>query len=197
MARPFLGYIPKSSTSKYLGAPEGVKCIQLKMWDLYSTGRWKQLAIFNCFIKQSSCKYLVILTSAAYLQPEKLRKALSKMAEDVIYAGPLIQKDSIAPFVSGAQIVVNRKFAEICLSNPTLLPGEKLNDLGLAIAADKMGFKPIELPTINLSSIEEVHKISERTIKENYHFRLKSFKLGKRNDVELFLKLEEKIQNYG
>lgn len=195
LAKPFLGYIPNTYSSSYQGAPEGVHCINLRVWDLYSTGRWKQLAIFKHFLEQSHCKYLVILTSAAYLQPELLRETLSKLDGEAIYAGPLIQKDTKAPFVSGAQVVVNRRFAEISVSNPTFFPGEKLNDLGLALAAEKMGIRPIELPTVNFSSVDHIQNASEEVIKNNYHFRLKSFKSGKRNDVELFLKLREKIEN--
>jgi len=195
LAEPFLNYIPKTYLSSYKGAPEGVNGIHLKMWDLYSTARWKQLAIFKHFLEKSECKYLVILSSAAYLNSEILRETLSEIEGKIIFAGPLIQKDSTAPFVSGAQVVVNREFAKMSIDNADLFPGEKLNDLGLSIAAQRMGITPIELPTLNFSSIEEIENIGQDQILNNYHFRLKSFKSGKRNDVELFLKLKEKIEN--
>lgn len=195
LAKPFLNCIPKTYLSIYKGAPEGVNGIQLKMWDMYSTARWKQLAIFKHFLEKTECKYLVILTSAAYLNSEILRETLSKIEGKTIFAGPLIQKDSPAPFVSGAQVVVNREFAKLSIDNAALFPGDKLNDLGLSIAAERMGITPIELPTLNLSSVEEIENIDQDQIRNNYHFRLKSFKSGKRNDVELFLKLKEKIEN--
>ncbi len=195
LAKPFLSYIPKTYLSSYEGAPRGVDGLYLKIWDLYSTARWKQLAIFKHFLEKSECKYLVILTSAAYLQTEILRKTLNKIEGDVIFAGPFIQKDSTTPFVSGAQVVVNREFAKMCIDNAILFPGEILNDLGLTIAAQKMGIKPIELPTLNFNSAGEIENTELGQILDNYHFRLKSFKSGKRNDVELFLKLKEKIEN--
>lgn len=194
LATPFMGYLPRTEFSKYPGAPEGVNCLNLKIWDLYLIGRWKTLAIFKHFIEQQEQKFLVILTSAAFLQPELLRKKLVELTGDFIYAGPLIQKESANPFVSGAQIVVNRKFAELVLRNHAYFPAEKLNDLGLAVAAKEMGISPVELPTVNFTSVEEIQNASETLLKSNYHFRLKSLKLGKRNDVELFLKLEEKIE---
>ncbi len=195
VATPFKGYIPRMIFSRYPGAPKGVTCINLKIWDLYSMGRWKTLAIFKHFIEKKEHKFLVILTSSAFLQPDLLRKRLIEITEDIIYAGPLIQKESANPFVSGAQIVVNRKFAEGVLSNLSYFPAEKLNDLGLAAAAKNMGVTPIELPTVNFRSIEEIQNASDELIKSNYHFRLKSFKAGMRNDVELFLKLKEKIED--
>jgi hypothetical protein len=195
LAKPFLRHVPATYSYGYLGAPEGVDCITLKVWDLYLTGRWKMLAVFNYFLQQPQSKYLVILTSAAYLRPQLLRETLTKLDGETIYAGPIIQKNSKTPFVSGAQLVVNRKFAEISVTNPAFFPGEKLNDLSLALAAEKMGVNPIELPTINFSSLEEIQNAEEGAIRANYHFRLKSFKFGKRNDVELFLKLKEKIES--
>jgi hypothetical protein len=51
LAKPFLSYIPMTYSSMYEGAPEGVDCLSLKIWDLYLTGRWKMLSVFKYFLQ--------------------------------------------------------------------------------------------------------------------------------------------------
>jgi len=193
IAKPFRSHIPQIEITNYIGSPEGVMGMQANVWDAYFTGRWRQLAIFNYFLNFTNAKYLVLLTSAAYLKPEQLLKRLSSINKEIVYAGPFLEKGTASEFVGGAQVVINRAFASLIIKNRKNVPVEILNDLGLAFAAKKLKVQPIELPTVNFSSLEEIEQADQRVILNNHHFRLKSFKQGKRNDVALFHLLSEKL----
>lgn len=197
IAFPFRNYVPDIRVTNYLGAPAGVIGLRVNIWDMYMTGRWKQLAIIKYFLEKESAKFLLITTSAAYIQPDILARNLALISEKVIFAGPFLHKNTKSEFVSGAQVVINKEFAHLVLNNLKEIPVEILNDLGLSFAAKKMRIKAIELPTINFSSIDEIGKTDTDVIKNNYHFRLKSFQDGKRNDVELFHFLRNKINTIG
>ena len=191
IATPFRSCMPQIKIVNYGGAPEGVTGMQANIWDAYVTGRWRQLAIFRYFLNDKKAKYLVLLTSAAYIQPELLLKRISLIEKEVVYAGPFLEKDTASQFVGGAQVVINKKFAKLMIDNRKKIPVEYLNDLGLAFAAKELKVQPIELPSMNFSSLEELNKANHEILRDNYHFRLKSFKLGKRNDVELFHLINE------
>jgi len=192
-ARSFQNFIPKIRSVPYVGAPKGVEGLEVKISDMYMTARWKQLAIFQYFLEDTEAKFLVIVTSAGYIKPDEMIQKISSISDQVIFAGPFLHKNTPSEFVRGSQLVINRDFARLAIKNRRKIPVEILNDLGLAFASQRLGINAIELPTIDFSSLEEIEEASRDELLNNYHFRLKSFKDGKRNDVELFEKLSERL----
>ena len=196
LASPFKKYIPPAKNCKIPGFPVGVEGLEVKLLDLYATGRWKQLALINYFLNETSCKYLVISTSTTYLKTKVLLKVLGQLEGPYVYSGPLYGAPQ-ERFVSGAQIVIDRDFASDIIQFRNKIPTYALNDLGLGVLATRLMKQPSELPTLNIGNLKELDTISPEQLATNYHYRLKSIDeiTGKRNDIDIFLRLHEMITN--
>lgn len=195
LAAPFSRFVPTLRKVEYEGAPEGVTGLRTSIWDLYSTARWRQLALFKYLLTQTSCEFLMIVTSATYLTPHKIKESLENLKGNIIYAGPIQGQKPSRVFVSGAQVVVNREFAALALENKSRIPTHLLNDLGLAEVAHIHSIEPQSLPTLNMSSLVELQNTSDLALTTNYHFRLKSYIEGtnQRSDVMLFEELHKRL----
>lgn len=197
LAMPFRAVVPNIRELANFDAPKGILGLEASVWDLYATARWRQIALFDYFLKKTDCEYLVIITSATYIVPELLLTTLENLDSEFVYAGPIHGERPGQLFISGAQLVVNRKFAEIALRDRKEIPTHILNDLGLSQVANINNIELINLPTINLESLSEVDDLSNEVLKKNYHFKLKAFdqNSGKRIDVKLFNALHTKLIN--
>jgi hypothetical protein len=197
VARPFASWIPKAQSEVFKTGGVETIGIRVPIIELYITTRWKQLSLFKHFVENTRCKYLVMITSATYLIPDKLRGELEKISLDKVYAGPLHAKNSNGVFVSGAQLILDRNFVKDLLANPKLLPTHFLNDVGLGVYARKQKITPVEMKTIDISSIEQLEQTTNEEIQSNYHFRLKSVDpiTGQRQDITLFAQLHERIKS--
>jgi hypothetical protein len=195
---PFRQVIPKVREVSYIGSPEGTIGLEVKVIDLYATARWRQLALLKYFLEKTECKYLFIITSATYIAPETLLKITEDFGDSYLYAGPIHGERPGRVFVSGAQLVVNRKFATLALQERKKIPTHLLNDLGLGEFAYLEGIEPRSLPTVNLSAESEIEHSDEDNLKNNYHFRLKATDslTGERCDVKLFRALHRKLKSF-
>lgn len=195
LAAPFSRFVPTLRKIEYKDAPEGVIGLRTSLWDMYSTARWRQLALFKYFLTHTSCEFLMIVTSATYLSPEKISKNLEELSGKIVYAGPIHGQKPSRVFVSGAQVVVNREFASLALESKHRVPTHLLNDLGLGEVAHIHGIEPQALPTLNISSLTELQNTTDLALTTNYHFRLKSYIEGtnQRNDVMLFEELHKRL----
>ena len=195
LAAPFSRFVPTLRKVEYEGAPKGVTGLRTSIWDMYSTARWRQLGLFKYFLTQTSCDFLIIVTSATYLTPEKILENLENLKGNIVYAGPIHGQKPSTVFVSGAQVVVNREFAALALENKSRIPTHLLNDLGLGEIARIHAIEPQRLPTLNLSSLVELQNTTDLALSTNYHFRLKSYIEGtnQRGDVMLFEELHKRL----
>lgn len=195
LAAPISRFVPTLRRVQYEGAPEEVIGLRTCIWDMYSTARWRQLAIFKYFLTQTSCEFLMIVTSATYLKPDKILESLENLKGNIIYAGPIHGQNPSRVFVSGAQLVVNREFAALALENRSKIPTHLLNDLGLGEFAMIHAIEPQILPTLNVSNLVELQNTSDLALTTNYHFRLKSYIEGtnQRSDVMLFEELHKRL----
>lgn len=193
VARPFQSFIPKIVEENFNGAPKGVKRLRIKFPDMYLTARWRQIAVMQFFLNQQRCEHLLFVTSATYLNTERLREVIRKLSNEYIYAGPVFGNPKEKQFVSGAHMLFNRKSVEILLRNRKFVPVELLNDLGMGVAFARLGIRPQRLVTMNLSDSDQLNRIKQKDLETYHHFRLKSFKNGKRNDVKLFHELHGRL----
>ncbi len=191
IAYPWRNCLPGIKELEFPQAPAEVFGLEAKIWDLYVTGRWKQLALFNYFISQNQYEYLVITTSSSDLRIDLLMEQLSQFNSEYVYAGPIQGEKTSTRFISGSLLVVNRNFASLALRNKKDIPTHLLNDLGLGLLASKFGIEPTEVPSISISDKKMLSMIPKEEFSKIIHFRLKSLnqKTGERNDVKLFQEL--------
>jgi hypothetical protein len=100
-------WIPRISSPKENPFGQKSEVFRVHCLDMYLTSRWKRLAVINYFINHHDADYLLLTTSSSYLQPQLLLDRLSKLDDEILYAGPIIG-DKQDSFVSGAQTVLNR-----------------------------------------------------------------------------------------
>jgi hypothetical protein len=199
IAKPFAMWVPKAKREVFADSKGYVVGISVPLTELYVTTRWKQLSLFKYFIENTRCRYLVMVTSATYCVPAKMLREIGKLSGKTIYAGPLHAKNTDGVFVSGAQLILDRHFIEELLDNPKLLPTHLLNDVGLGVYARKRSIKPLDMKTLDVSSMAELEHTTDDVILNHHHFRLKSIDpmTGKRQDVGLFLQLHERLKSLG
>jgi len=193
IAKPFQSFIPKIVEEDFNGAPKGVKRLRVKFPDMYLTCRWRQIAVMQFFLNQQKYEHLLFVTSATYLNTERLREVIRKLSNEYVYAGTVFGKPKEKQFVSGAQMLFNKKSAEILLRNRKFIPVELLNDLGTGVAFARIGIRPQKLVSMNISDSDQLNRIKQKDLESYHHFRLKSFKNGKRNDVRLFHELHGRL----
>lgn len=187
---PLKSWIPKYSKSAPEGFDESSKVYRVHCWDMYATLRWKRLAVMKYFLAETNFDFLLITSSSSYLRPKIFLGSISEFNQEFVYAGPLIG-DSRTTFVSGAQTLLNRKTAEFILQNREKIPVELLDDIGLGVFCSKFGITPIQMQTLNINSLDEINSISKEELIRHYHFRLKAESNGERQDVVIFNRLKE------
>jgi len=190
---PWRNWVPKISPTVFPIELKYNKGHRIHLFDMYLTTRWKRLSVIDYFYNHTIYDYLVISTSSSYFQPDLLLERLEAAEEDVTYAGPVLGAGPTNFFVSGAQTIMNRNAAKMVISKRSLIPVELLDDLGLGVFFEKMGVSPINMKTLNLSSLDEFRTIPDSLLRDHHHFRLKAETNGIRKDPEIFLKLHSII----
>lgn len=171
------------------------KIMSVRVSDTYYSQRWRGVAAMKYFIEQTDARFLAIITSATYLQSKILIEKLSRFNEDIFFGGSVISGEFDDSFISGAQMIFNKRAAQKILDNMELIPGELLNDLGLNVAIEKLNIQKFSLSSTNLQNTLELNALSDGEILREHHFRLKSFQNGIRIDTLLFNELSFRLEN--
>ena len=99
------------------------------------------------------------------------------------------------PFVSGANLMVNRKTLEIIMSSLSKWNHGLLDDVAIGrLLEDKVSIYPI--PSKNFSAVDDVKACLTEDIKNTMHFRCKSSSI-ERDDVAIMTEVLRKLQNGG
>ena len=98
-----------------------------------------------------------------------------------------------ARFAAGNNVLISRDLIERIamkknITNPTII-----EDVSLGNYMNSIGVELSPLPQINIDSIEKLNSIPDKELNKNFHFRLRSGSLQKRNDVEIMHALHERI----
>lgn len=181
-------WIPRISSPKKNPFGHPSESFRVHCLDMYLTSRWKRLAVMNYFINHDAADFLLFTTSSSYVQPNLLLGKLSKLNDEILYAGPIIG-DAQDSFVSGAQTVLNKKAAKLFLENRGMIPVQLLDDVGLGRTARKLNIKPKHLDTLNIDSLQKLREIDINVLKNIHHFRLKAQDGKNRRDIEIFSEL--------
>ena len=190
LLRPLRRWVPKYSKSSPKSFGQISNVYRVHCWDMYATLRWKRLAVMRYFLHETNFEFLLITSSSSYLRPHILLGKLAELDQDFVYAGPVIG-DSRTRFVSGAQTLLNRKTATFIIENRSKIPVELLDDIGLGVFCSEFDIQPTPLSTLNISSLNELDAYSRDELTNYHHFRLKAELNGQRQDVAIFLRLKD------
>ena len=111
-----------------------------------------------------------------------------------IYAGSVIDFNSTKPFVSGANLLLNKNAIQVLLKDKLKWNHGELDDVAIGKIMRSNGVSIHKLTTLNIDSIEALEKITVEVLRENQHFRCKSSDTP-RNDLAILLTVASRL-NY-
>lgn len=193
LAFPFKNFIPRVSNSELLVIEQ--ESIHVHIPDTYFTQAWQNLAIFNHFLNKTDADFLFSTTTSSLIKPKSLQLAVKKFDLSLpVYAGVIPYEG--ARFAAGNNRLLSRKAIELIMKNRNQLNFGKIEDLGIGNLLSTLGVPLVGMPSLHISSFSELDD-AERSgrIESNFHIRVKSGPLQKRNDValmkEIFLRVEK------
>ena len=191
----FLGYPFKNFVPSYFPSNELKTkhlAIKINFPDAYVTVRWKILGLFEYFLNETSCNYLMLTTSSSYVNTKKLENFVNSLPEKGVYVGSLPYPG--ARFVSGSNRIVSRDIVEVLYENRMSWKIGTIEDLELGrLIKLHLDINPTTVPIVNIESLEQLKNLGDKILNSNYHFRLKSGTLKSRNDVEIMEALHKKL----
>jgi hypothetical protein len=109
-----------------------------------------------------------------------------------IYAGSVIDFNSSKPFVSGANLLLNRNAIQILLKNRIKWNHGDLDDVAIGNIMRSNGVSIHKLTTLNINSNAALEIIPVEVLRENQHFRCKSSDIP-RNDLAILLDIASRL----
>jgi len=135
-------------------------------------------------------------TSSSVFNFDKLHEAIESlpMSSGVpIYAGSVINFNSNKPFVSGANLLLNRHAIQILAKNKIKWNHGELDDVAIGKIMRSNGVSIHELTTLNIDSLAMLEKLPIEVLKQNQHFRCKSSDFP-RNDLAIIMAIVSKLE---
>jgi hypothetical protein len=195
----FLGYPFKNFVPSYFPSNELKTkhlAIKINFPDAYVTVRWKILGLFEYFLNETSCNYLMLTTSSSYINTRILENFVNSLPENGVYVGSLSYPG--ARFVSGSNRILSRDVVEVLYENRMSWKIGTIEDLELGrLIKLHLNINATTVPIVNIESLEQLENLDPKILYSNYHFRLKSGTLKNRNDVQIMEALHKKLLNIG
>lgn len=185
---PLLYYIPKIEKSSQL--EDCGNAIHVRFPDTYLTYRWKFLSLLRYFIEETDSDFLLITSSASYIQPHLALRYISTISNPTTYVGAEPYEGS--GFISGSNRIISREIAiQVIETRRRWRPGI-IEDVELSRLIISNGNKLETFPIANIDSLEALSRTTDQYIRENYHFRLKSYVGTNRDDVRIMRALHSR-----
>lgn len=194
-SKPFLKYVPAATESNLLSLKTQGKSIHFHFPDTYLTYRWKELALFDYFLKQNSFDYLFITSSASYVRPNELVKYVKNLSRSGIYSGAHPYPE--ANFVSGACRILSKDVVAAVYRGRIKFDPAIIEDMALGDLIHALGYKPMYISANNISSFADLDKWKDEDLLSRFHFRLKSGSLKNRSDVRIMKALHKRLKRLG
>jgi hypothetical protein len=186
---PLLGFIPKYEKSKHLNDFDNA--IHIRFPDSYLTYRWKFLSLLKYFVEKTDSDYLLITSSASYIQPNLALNFIGAIPNASTYVGA--EPYEGAGFISGSNRIISRRIAmQVLETRKKWRPGI-IEDVELSRLITANGNHLQSFPIANISSIEALSQTTSQIIRDNYHFRLKSYVGKDRDDVRIMQALHSRV----
>ena len=193
VGRPFRRYIPRANTGPFL-SPTSVAW-QQRLLDLYACQRWKVIGTMRKALEEEF-DYLYLTTASSYVNPRALAKLLRELQLTGVYAGTkMVDAGSGQVFASGANRILSRDVVERVVNRRVNYENDVMEDVGLGRLVGRLGISLIPLGSLNVSSLRQVDRLTQRDLTEIHHFRVKSQVGAHRMDVPLMHRLHERRKN--
>ena len=190
---PFLGHIPSTQSSAQLKTKQS--SVEINCKDVYQFLRWKDLAVLNYFINNSDANYLFMTTNNSYVNFVKLESVIKNLSPNQLYGGVIAYEG--ATFAAGNNRILSRDVANQMLNNRRSFSAGYIEDVAMGLLASKLGIDFQELKSLVLGSLAQLEETTDDELQANFHFRVKSGSLTSRNDVEIMLRLHERLLSLG
>ena len=187
---PIRSYIPRTTESQHLKLLD--QSVQIQFLDIYATMKWKDLAILDHFYRKTDADYLFMTTTSSYIRPLKLLEILNSLPTYGLYAGAVAYQG--AKFAAGNNRLFSRDVVKRILQERRSLQCGVIEDLALGNLCIALGIRLIELPKMNICSLEELDSIRDQELQKQFHFRLTSGTRRNRQDVKIMNRLHNRIR---
>jgi hypothetical protein len=186
---PFIFWTPKVSKSELINLKDPAINAQVK--DMYLTFPWKLIAMYKYALKNYEFDYLFRTTSSSYVRTVKLSKFTETLPRKKYYGGAIAYEG--ATFAAGNNVLMSRDLVEKIVSKKVIINPTIIEDVSLGNYMESIGIELSPLPQINIDSIKKLNSISDEELIDNFHFRLRSGSMEKRNDIEIMHALHQRI----
>ena len=192
VGKPFLGWTP--SVKVIQSRRSGEAWWHQSLLDVYALQRWKVIGSLTQAL-QENFTHIYFTTASSYVRPSELHAIVESLPSEGVYAGTaLIDGISGYSFASGANRLLSRDVVELVVENKRAYRNDVMEDVGLGRLLTDLGVTLTDLPTQNVSSLDELIRSSDAHILSNYHFRLKSGTRQDRHDVLLMHALHDRLR---
>lgn len=167
----------------------------INSWSTYFTLGRRYMGLYKWFLDQTKYDFLFTTNTSSYINQNKLMDIIQSFGKsDFVYAGFLVPEFGDNQFVSGAGKLLSRKIVEIIVNNSASYKHSYLEDVDLGHFLHEKRIAPIKLSRLEIRNPKEVSEIPENTLREEFHYRCKSFE-HPRKDADIMLGLHERISN--
>jgi hypothetical protein len=186
---PLMFYLPSYSKSDKLLTND--LAVHIHFPDSYQFMRWKDLAVLKYFITETNADFVFMSTTSSYLLPQKLLEVIQSLPRNRIYAG--VNPYEGANFAAGNNRLISRDVAELILKHRHRFDPGIIEDraMGEMLTRMKIVFKP--LPSLHLTSENQLNEISNSELLSHFHVRVKSGPFQKRTDVSLMHAIHRRV----
>jgi len=164
-----------------INIPEGIRYLGLKVIESIK------------FLHENNYDLMYKTTLSSLVNPHIFHETIKDIQLDSPFYGGTLIDHGKRPFVSGANLLMNRKTSEIVLSSLSRWNHGLIDDVALGRLLEGMvTITPIQ--SINLENLDDLENYTDLEISKVMHFRCKSSRVL-RNDVEIMSQLLTRIQN--
>lgn len=186
---PLMFYVPSYSRSEKLDTTD--LAVHIHFPDSYQFMRWKDLSVLKYFVTETNADFIFMSTTSSYLIPHKLLEVIQTFPKNKVYAG--VNPYDGANFAAGNNRLISRDVANLILKHRIRFDPGVIEDraMGEMLTKMKIEFKP--LPSLHVTSEDELDGISNSKLMGHFHIRVKSGVFLKRNDVSLMQAVHRRV----
>ena len=193
LERMFLPHLNRRSASVAISQSRyGFKSLAINMPDLNLMMNRKSLAVFD-FAATSNYDFVVSTTSSSYLNLKNLEEALGTLPRKNLVAGRILEQHAIK-FPAGSFRIFTPDVLKRAIEIRDLYKYWLPEDLALGQLLQNLDLIYVELPSIDVPTIDALNNLGSEKISKIIHFRLKNEIGGVRTDVETMKALHKIVK---